>query len=237
MTTRQQKILEIIVREYVDNPQPVTSKILAKKLGLSSATLRNEMMDLENLGYLNQPHTSAGRVPTDKAYRFFINQLNKGKVEVSVKRPKSAVALREGGHTNPETMFRDLVQTLAKMSGNLAFGAIEEMHSFFQTGLSNLFREPEFADREFFGETARIMEEFEKHFNELFANVSENETKVFIGKDNPMGKTKKISIIVSKCKMPNQKHGVIGLLGPTRMRYDYNISLINKLRELMEGYE
>ena len=237
MTTRQQKILEIIVREYVDNPQPVTSKILAKKLGLSSATLRNEMMDLENLGYLNQPHTSAGRVPTDKAYRFFINQLNKGKVEVSVKRPKSAVALREGGHTNPETMFRDITQKLAEMSGSMAFGAIEEMNSFYQAGLSNLFKFPEFEDRNYFSEMAQTMEQFEKHFNDLFKEIAEDETKVFIGKENPMGKTKKISIIVSKCKMPNHKHGVIGLLGPTRMRYDYNISLINKLRELMEDYE
>ena len=74
MTERQGKILEFIVRDYVKNSKPVSSKSLAqKKFGVSSATLRNEMMELENAGYLSQPHTSAGRVPTEKAYRFFIN--------------------------------------------------------------------------------------------------------------------------------------------------------------------
>ena len=111
------------------------------------------------------------------------------------------------------------------------------MNSFYQTGLSNLLKFPEFGDMDYFSEMAQTMEQFEKHFDDLFDKIDDNETKVFIGKDNPLGKTKKISIIVSKCNMPNNKHGVIGLLGPTRMKYDYNISLINKLRELMQDYE
>jgi heat-inducible transcriptional repressor len=226
MTQRQEKILDIIVKEYVDNPQPISSKILAQKLGLSSATLRNEMMKLEKQGYLQQPHTSAGRIPTDKAYRFFINS-SKKEVSVPIKISQNS----------DEDAFRDITRTLAEMSGNLAFGAIEEMKSFYQMGLSNLFKEPEFEDRDFFSEAGKMMEEFQNHFNELFADIHDNETKVFIGKENPLGKTKKISIIVSKCTMPNKKHGVIGLLGPTRMHYDYNISLINKLKELMQDYE
>jgi len=227
MTQRQQKILEMVVREYVDNPQPVSSKILAKKLGLSSATLRNEMTELEKEKYLSQPHTSAGRIPTEKAYRFFIKSAQSRKVNLPVKISKDS----------PEDTFKNITQKLAEMSGSMAFGAIEEMNSFYQAGLSNLFKFPEFEDRNYFSEMAQTMEQFEKHFNDLFKEIAEDETKVFIGKENPMGKTKKISIIVSKCKMPNHKHGVIGLLGPTRMRYDYNISLINKLRELMEDYE
>lgn len=157
MTERQQKILEMIVKEYVDNPKPVSSKILARNLGFSSATLRNEMMELEKTGYLNQPHTSAGRIPTEKAYRFFIGQPSK--------------------------------------------------------------------------------DSFEEQFNYLFQQIGAEETRVFINKEIPMIKTKKYSLIITECKTPKKKHEIVGLISPTRMRYDYNIELINKLKEMLEDFE
>ena len=227
LSERQQKILELVIREYVEKPKPISSKILGQKLGLSSATLRNEMKELEKGKYLIQPHTSAGRIPTDKAYRLFIKSAQTKNVSVPTKISQRL----------PEDAFKDVAETLAEMSGGFAFSAIKEMNSFYQTGLSNLLKFPEFGDMDYFSEMAQTMEQFEKHFDDLFDKINDNETKVFIGKDNPLSKTKKISIIVSKCNMPNNKHGVIGLLGPTRMKYDYNISLINKLRELMQDHE
>jgi transcriptional regulator of heat shock response len=178
MTKRQEKLLQVIVKEYVRNPKPVSSKTLAQKykLGLSSATIRNEMKELEKQGYLIQPHTSAGREPTEKAYRLFIKSLEDRKVEISVRKSKSAV----GG--KPEDMF-------------------------------------------------------ERHFNYLFKQVGKQETKVFIGKEIPLVRTKKYTLIITGYRTPQKKREIIGLLGPTRMRYDYNISLINRLREMLEDYE
>jgi len=76
LTPRQQLILGLVVRDYVAAAQPVGSKTVeAYGLGVSSATIRNEMAHLEELGYLDQPHTSAGRVPTDKGYRYFVERL------------------------------------------------------------------------------------------------------------------------------------------------------------------
>jgi transcriptional regulator of heat shock response len=227
LTERQQKILELVVREYVNKPKPISSQILAKKLGLSSATLRNEMKELEKGKYLVQPHTSAGRIPTEKAYRLFIKSIKEKEIKLPV----------NIGKNYSEDISKNITQTLAEMSGGLAFSAIKEMNSFYQTGFSNLLKFPEFGDRSYFSEMAQTMEQFEKHFDDLFDKISENETEIFIGKDNPMGKTKRLSVIISKYKMPDQKHGVIGLLGPTRMRYDYNVSLINKLKEMLEGFE
>ena len=172
LTDRQQKILELIVKNYVKNSKPVSSKLLTqKKLELSSATLRNEMMELEKTGYLNQPHTSAGRVPTEKAYRFFIS-LSEKKTEVPAK--------------------------------------VDEQSS---------------------------EDIFEQHFNYLFKEIGEETTQVFIGKEIPLIRTKKYTLIVTGHKTPNKKNEIIGFLSPTRMKYDYNISLINKLRELMQDYE
>ncbi len=80
MNERKRKILGTIINEYIKNAEPVGSRHIAKNLdlGLSSATIRNEMADLEDMGYLDQPHTSAGRVPSDKGYRFYVNELMDG---------------------------------------------------------------------------------------------------------------------------------------------------------------
>jgi len=159
MTNRQQKILNAVVKEYVKSSKPVSSKTLVQKheLGLSSATIRNEMKELEKQKYLKQPHTSAGRIPTEKGYRFFIGQPSEN------------------------------------MLG--------------------------------------------KHFNDLFKQVGRTETRIFIGKEIPLAEIRKFTLIITNCRVSKRRQETIGFLGPTRMRYDYNISLINKLREMMEDHD
>ena len=77
LTERKLKILQAIISDYVKTAEPVGSRTLSKKydLGISPATIRNEMADLEEMGYLTHPHTSAGRVPSDMAYRLYVNAL------------------------------------------------------------------------------------------------------------------------------------------------------------------
>ena len=80
LNERKRKILNTIINEYISTAEPIGSRHIAKHadLGLSSATIRNEMADLEEMGYLEQPHTSAGRIPSDKGYRFYVNELMGG---------------------------------------------------------------------------------------------------------------------------------------------------------------
>ena len=77
LTERQARILELVIREYVENAAPVGSQYISRKheIGASPATIRNEMAELEELGYLSHPHTSSGRVPTDKGYRYYVEWL------------------------------------------------------------------------------------------------------------------------------------------------------------------
>ena len=74
---RKQKILNTIIKTYLETGEPVGSRTISKytDLNLSSATIRNEMSDLEDMGYIIQPHTSAGRIPSDKGYRFYVDQM------------------------------------------------------------------------------------------------------------------------------------------------------------------
>ena len=77
LNERKKKILHSIINEYIKSAEPIGSRHIAKNLdiGLSSATIRNEMADLEEMGYLEQPHTSAGRIPSDKGYRLYVDSL------------------------------------------------------------------------------------------------------------------------------------------------------------------
>src|SRR3990167_8794717 len=85
LTPRQIDILKNIVKEYIDTAQPIGSETLEKKfdLGVSPATIRNEMAEMVRLGYLSKPHSSAGRVPTSRAVKFYINEIMKER-EMSV---------------------------------------------------------------------------------------------------------------------------------------------------------
>ncbi len=98
MDDRKKRILQAIIDDYIDTAEPIGSRTVARKheLGLSSATIRNEMADLEEMGYLAQPHTSAGRVPSDKGYRLYVNQLMQvyELQDDEIKRIRSAMELR-----------------------------------------------------------------------------------------------------------------------------------------------
>ena len=81
MTSRQEKILRAIVEQYAEVASPVGSVLLAKTFGVSSATIRSEMARLEEMGYIVQPYTSAGRIPTDKGYRHYVNSVSTQEVQ------------------------------------------------------------------------------------------------------------------------------------------------------------
>ena len=98
MDERKKRILQAIIDDYIDTAEPIGSRTIARKheLGLSSATIRNEMADLEEMGYLAQPHTSAGRVPSDKGYRMYVDQLMQvyDLQQDEIEKIKSAMELR-----------------------------------------------------------------------------------------------------------------------------------------------
>jgi heat-inducible transcriptional repressor len=121
LTPRQQTIMGLVIREYVARVHPISSKILLDRynLGVSSATVRNEMAQLEELGYLTHPHTSAGRVPTDKGYRFFVERLL-GEVTLPVAEQRTITHQFHQARLDLGQWMRLAVATLARTSSNAA---------------------------------------------------------------------------------------------------------------------
>ncbi len=174
MNTRQQKILEAVIKGYVNTAQPVSSGILNKKYGLktSPATIRAEMKRLEEEGYLYQPYTSAGRIPTDKGYRFFINSLMRNK-ELSLREQE---ALQQNFLKNREIsrLMPKIAGLLADMSSNLAISGLLDFDEpeFHKAGAGRLLREPEFGDG---NQIAEILDYLDRNIEELF-DIAQDET-------------------------------------------------------------
>ncbi|MFH1089476.1 MAG: hypothetical protein V1716_03570 [Candidatus Uhrbacteria bacterium] len=232
MDTRREQILRAIIEEYVRTAEPVGSKYLCENcdFDVSSATIRNEMMALEDDGYLRSPHTSAGRIPTEKAYEYYLRtfvQANHGGKKQS--RLREAVS----SAVDDESTLRLMAKTLVDLSGETAIVAFGPHRSYY-TGVSNLFQKPDFRDLEMLQSLSSMVDRFDDVTAEIFDRVT-SEPQVMIGTENPFGDD--MTAILVKYRLPNNTVGFLGLLGPLRMNYKKNLSLIEEAREVLGGDE
>jgi len=230
MTTRQQKILQAIIEQYAEVASPVGSSLLAKVFGVSSATIRSEMAGLEHEGYIMQPHTSAGRVPTDKGYRFYVNNLAESEeARPKEKRIERALEVRvtSGGH--PERIIRNAVDTLVELTHNLGLATIGPQ--LYISGLSNLFGQPEFMHPGQVQEVARLLDNLEPWLYEAAPNQP---LSVYIGRENPIGRSAGASLIISRFRSPFSDRSYVGVLGPTRQSYRNVMNLVGRAGQVLE---
>lgn len=230
MSPRQQQILSAIVEQYAEVASPVGSSLMAKVFNVSSATIRAEMAELERLGFIQQPHTSAGRVPTDKGYRFYVNNLTE-QAETSVEtRGERALTARVGGGGLPERTIRNAVDTLVELTHNLGLATIG--NQLYMSGLSNLFGQPEFIGGAQVQQVARLLDNLEPWLREAAPNEP---LSVYIGAENPIGRSAQCSLIISRFRSPYSDASYIGVLGPTRQSYRDVMGLVEHAGRALEG--
>jgi heat-inducible transcriptional repressor len=230
MTERQQKILSAIVEQYAEVASPVGSSLLAKVFNVSSATIRAEMAELERHGYITQPHTSAGRVPTDKGYRIYVNNLNESTAPAAAEgRAEKALAARVQSAGAPERMIRNAVDTLVELTHNLGLATIG--NQLYISGLSNLFGQPEFVDARQVQQVAQLLDNLEPWLREAAPNEP---LSVYIGSENPIGRSAGVTLIISRFRSPFSDRSYIGTLGPTRQSYRDVMTLVKRAGQELE---
>lgn len=232
MTERQAKLLAAIIEQYAEVASPVGSSLLAKAFGVSSATIRAEMAQLEDAGYITQPHTSAGRVPTDKGYRYYVNNLTEqqpSEDEVPERRAERALMARVGGGGMPERTIRNAVDTLVELTHNLGLATIG--NQLYMSGLSNLFGQPEFMHPGQVQEVAKLLDNLEPWLREAAPNQP---LSVYIGHENPIGRNSGCTLIISRFRSPYSDKSYIGTLGPTRQSYRGVINLVQRAGKTLE---
>lgn len=229
MTDRQQQILCAIVEQYAEVASPVGSSLLAKVFNVSSATVRAEMAELERRGYIHQPHTSAGRVPTDKGYREYVNNLAAREETPAERRAERALTARVEGGGLPERTIRNAVDTLVELTHNLGMATIG--NQLYMSGLSNLFGQPEFIQTGQVQQVARLLDNLEPWLREAAPNEP---LSVYIGAENPIGRSAQCSLIISRFRSPYSDRSYIGVLGPTRQSYREVMSLVQRAGQALE---
>ena len=230
MTDRQARILQAIVEQYAEVASPVGSSLLAKVFDVSSATVRADMAELERAGFIQQPHTSAGRVPTDKGYRYYVNQLAEGSDKL-IGRPSAERALSARVQTGgvPERTIRNAVDTLVELTHNLGLATIGDQ--LYMSGLSNLFGQPEFIQPGQVQEVARLLDNLEPWLREAAPNEA---LSVYIGRENPIGRNSGCTLIISKFSSPFSDKSYIGILGPTRQSYRDVMGMVQRAGRAVE---
>lgn len=229
--SRKEAILEAVVREFSETGVPVGSLTLVKKYALpfSSATIRAEMSELERMGYLSQPHTSAGRVPTEKGYRYYVNLIS-DEAQL-MERSEIVVKKRlESFQDRFEKKLEAASQILSELTNNMGFaGFLNDIHFY---GLSNLFSYPELLDYQHITKAAEIVDNLDLLLRELPRNFG---TRIYIGSEIPIGKSAGCSMIVTEFHDPLENIGYLGVIGPLRMSYQRSLSAINEVKETIEN--
>jgi heat-inducible transcriptional repressor len=231
MTERQSRILQAVVEQYAEVASPVGSSLLAKAFDVSSATIRAEMVELEKTGYIKQPHTSAGRIPTDKGYRYYVNQLTESEQSIfpSERRIERALAARVSNSNVPEHAIRNAVDTLVELTHNLGLATIGDR--LYMSGLSNLFGQPEFMHPGQVQEVARLLDNLEPWLHEAAPNEP---LSVYIGRENPIGSGAGCSLIISRFRSSFSDRSYVGVLGPTRQSYRDVMNLVGRAGRALE---
>lgn len=235
MKERQLKILLAIAESFIRSAAPVGSQYILKRyqLDISPATVRNEMAELEEKGYIFQPHTSAGRVPTDKGYRHLFNVFQD---EVAQReRAEEEFKKHYSIHLHEKTREKlyDAVALLAKISGHVSFATLPDNRQTIYLGIANVLKEPEFYSNP--AVASQVVEVLEKDFISLLEKIGVDDgINVYIGEENIINQFQSCTLMVTKYRVQN-KEGFFGILGPTRMKYSYNYTAINCVKEVLEG--
>lgn len=234
LSDRKLILLRLVIEQYVQTAKPVGSKIVVETAGIpelevSSATIRNDMKELEALGLLMQPHTSAGRIPTEEGYRYYVKHHihDNGSLSASHRQ-----RLEEASTASDETELR--VKAVAKELADLTDSAILAKigtHGYYYTGISNMFRQPEFASNEVIVSLSELID----HFDDVLEKVQPTEdVRIAIGSHNPISDlcSAVLTGYVYTDAEGNQRQHILTILGPQRMEYQRNYDLLKYTKTL-----
>lgn len=243
ISKRQQKLLDFLIREYLKSAHPIPSALIAKKAKIkaSPATIRNDMTDLEEQGFLAQLHTSGGRVPTEKAYRYYVNELlnDPSRLKPDSQDKKSILAALAKAGNDSRTINKAVAHVLSERTGNMVITGIAQDAEFFKQGLASLLKHPEFRETESLLKLASFFESFdlmfqivEREFLRTLGSPSGLPIQILIGQQNPFHQGE--TIMCTKYLLPGDIIGSLTLVGPMRMDYEKNIALIKYTTEQLQ---
>lgn len=232
LTDRQIQIIKIIVEEFTETAQAVGSVTLENKyrLGVSPATLRNEMAFLEEKGFLTQPHTSSGRIPTPMAIKFYVNELMKEK-NLSVAEEVSVKSRVWDHRFNRDDLLREATKVLSERTKALCVAATDEGQSY-HAGYANIFNSIEFENLAITKEIFYLLDQ-QQRLMDIFGRAAGNTPiHILVGDEMGISIFQPVSCVFADLRI-GDRHGSLGIIGPSRQEYDRNIPLVRYVANLV----
>lgn len=234
LTARQTQILKSLIEEYIETAEPVGSEALEKKynLGVSPATIRNEMMALTKSKFLRQPHTSAGRVPSPKAMKFYIEQLMEER-QMSLTEEVKAKEEVWDARRDINKLLEGATHALAERTKNLAIAALSG-GKVWHAGYANIFLSPEFEDLEVCASLFSFLEEVTRLQELFFERVQgESPVEVVFGEELNWPGLNPIGVVTTRFNVRG-KPGALGVIGPSRLSYPTVIPILRYFGNLIQ---
>ena len=240
LNERKQNILQAIIQDYLATAEPVGSRYISRryKLGVSPATIRNEMADLEEEGYIKQPYTSAGRIPSDKGYRYYVDNLMKTKHLTQREESLIKNAYKQKSH-DTDIIAHQTLTTISFLSRYAAIMMITKGESKYQVyhyGISNIASQPEFNNISHLKHFAKIFEEEDLLSSILREYSIEDGVAIKIGSENKFKEIKEYSVVATSYGTRDRKPGSIGIIGPTRMFYNKAASIVEYIAQELSDF-
>ncbi len=233
LTDRQKALLKAIIEEYIESAEPIGSEVIERKydLGVSPATIRIEMVRLTEAGFLKQPHTSAGRIPTSMGFRLYVSELMKEKslsvtAEVSIKEK----LWQERYKT--ERLLKEAVSALASRCAMLGM-AVDEEGLVYYAGAANILDWPEFYDIDVARYVLGLFDE-DPRLKEIIGRAQGvDPIHILFGEDMEFESLRPISFVFTKYNASDSKNGVLGVIGPARMNFSVVLPYVKYVRDLV----
>lgn len=233
MDARQRQLLTAIIDHFIETAIPVGSKelLLSGHFSLSGATIRNEMRALGEEGFLDQPHVSAGRVPTAKGYKLYVKEAMEPGTHERAVRKKFDVLREQYFQRKDQERTYEAVALLSQMIPNVAFATVPHKPQVYFLGLANALRQPEFLQNPLLATS--VVEVLEKRLTDLLTEMQIDEKiRYYIGEQDLLPTLQSCSMVVTEYRMHGER-GAIGILGPMRMDYGYNTVVLDLVADLL----
>jgi heat-inducible transcriptional repressor len=235
MNTRQAKLLSAIIDQFITTALPVGSKGLIESglFSVSSATIRSEMGRLEDEGFLEQPHISAGRIPTAKGYQVYVKEFMEPSQHEAALRKKFDILKEQYLRRKDQERVYEAVSVLSQMVPNIAFATVPHKQRVYFLGLANTLRQPEFQANPILA--SGVVEVLEQRLADLLQKVQvDDRVHYYIGDHNLLSGMQSCSVMVTRYQVRNEE-GHIGIMGPMRMDYAYNTVALEMVADLLRS--
>ncbi|MBL7071682.1 MAG: hypothetical protein ISS26_05895 [Candidatus Omnitrophica bacterium] len=234
LKNRQKEVLKLIIVSHINSATPIGSAFISEMLELSSATIRNAMGELEEMGYLGKPHTSAGRIPTSIGYRYYVNNLLElDSIPAKQKRYIERESYSETIDSIEAILERvsHILSILTRYTGIACTSSLK----FYIEGASNMIDMPEFSTPRRIRTLLKLFDEKAELVRLFNEDLNTDGVKIHIGNEDSSDILNDLSFITANYRVQDDKKGSLGVLGPMRMNYSTLIPLVNYLSKTIEA--